>query len=535
MIRTCGSLGEVKATAWTLSGLAGFQNINFFGAVVSRVWCNFQRLTPRRGDSLRHRRLETFGALHIHRPTNLLGYYSCLLTKIRDAIRRQAHRVASTPGPGSAYNPFSRVRTRDHATVVQVDSDADRPTELPTLEQRFSDRCDRTTFSLRSARGFERHLGAHRLRISLAHALSYNEYPNDLSAEPYLNYIANRHVGRGMLDNYLALFMRVVQHFSNAQKQPVRITPSAPSIRSLLATLSSSDSEAMFANTETGSKARKEDVEDTVMYIMGTWTMLQSSFVQLLSGFRKIMTAYEMQTELDGTSKESFDQSLAGWIQGSRMLPGPHKETRSSIIGFEDDVVRTAMKRIALLGQATSMHPRTFINKPSTSSLLTQFDLGLSNSRILHHSLDAMDSLESLSVKATRLNAFTLNVLGAVQISWTHNISCHMLLSRHGGRHVLEIFALPHDSHIEYDPLLVKLMNGTEASDWTQDLFPCLWSRMVRLEDHLQEAKPWSIWILFRDRRDTLQFWTFCFATIVVLLTFLQVALGVVQVVGSFK
>lgn len=238
------------------------------------------------------------------------------------------------------------------------------------------------------------------------------------------------------------------------------------------------------------------------------------------------------------------------------------------------------------------------ITATKTNSNSSSFDSGLvlTSNRVSQLSLDAMDSLESLSIKATRLNAFTLNELGAVEISWTANISRHMLLSRHGGRHILEVFALPcalnatsltstavgispelvqeildsycilfsawpglpmharigrwfgirklcwcwscsahcyktrvihnyrrscggksrktnrmrgSDYHSEFDPLLAKLMNDTEASDWTQDLFPFLWSRVTELEEHLQEAKPWSIWILFRDRRDTLQFWTF--------------------------
>ena len=60
----------------------------------------------------------------------------------------------------------------------------------------------------------------------------------------------------------------------------------------------------------------------------------------------------------------------------------------------------------------------------------------------------------------------------------------------------------------EYDPLLAKLMSS-ESSDWTPDMFPHLRARIVILEEHLEEAKPWSVWVLFRDRRDTLQFWTF--------------------------
>lgn len=50
---------------------------------------------------------------------------------------------------------------------------------------------------------------------------------------------------------------------------------------------------------------------------------------------------------------------------------------------------------------------------------------------------------ESLSVKARQLNAFTLNRLSAVHISWTVDVSRHMLLAKTGGRYVLELFSLP--------------------------------------------------------------------------------------------
>lgn len=47
--------------------------------------------------------------------------------------------------------------------------------------------------------------------------------------------------------------------------------------------------------------------------------------------------------------------------------------------------------------------------------------------------LDSLDSLESLTVKSTRLNAYTLSVFGSVEISWTHNISRHLVLSKRDG------------------------------------------------------------------------------------------------------
>jgi hypothetical protein len=208
--------------------------------------------------------------------------------------------------------------------------------------------------------------------------------------------------------------------------------------------------------------------------------------------------------------------------------------------------------------------------------------------------LEDLDSSESLSVKAKRLNAFTLSLLSPVDILWTHNISRHMLLTKIGGRFVLELFSLPCSFDIVtaasveisaeltleiqesyamlfnawpdaplhatfgavfdiwkfcwcwfcsarrfrlrcitscqsttgaathrrkksnsfmsgavFDPMLEQLMSSQSMQDWTPDDFPRLWTRIVRLEQHVQTSRPWSIWVLFRDRRDTMQFWTF--------------------------
>jgi hypothetical protein len=208
--------------------------------------------------------------------------------------------------------------------------------------------------------------------------------------------------------------------------------------------------------------------------------------------------------------------------------------------------------------------------------------------------LEDLNVHESQSIKATRLNAFTLNALSAVTILWTPNVSRHMLLTKASGRHTIELFSLPcafnaitasevgipieltqeieesyamlfnawsvaplhmrlgsfigfhhvcrcwscsayrfrqrcitackkstsTDGHraknfapnshqSDFDPTLEKLMLNRSMDSWTPDDFPTLWPRITRLEHHLQTARPWSLSVLFRDRRDTMQFWTF--------------------------
>jgi hypothetical protein len=67
----------------------------------------------------------------------------------------------------------------------------------------------------------------------------------------------------------------------------------------------------------------------------------------------------------------------------------------------------------------------------------------------------------------------------------------------------------PAQSRSEFDPLLLELMSNPEPENWDHELFVHLWPRIDALDEHLQGAKPWNFWVLFRDRRDTLQFWTF--------------------------
>lgn len=58
------------------------------------------------------------------------------------------------------------------------------------------------------------------------------------------------------------------------------------------------------------------------------------------------------------------------------------------------------------------------------------------------------------------------------------------------------------------DPDMRVSMND-RALGWDQREFENLWPRIIALEGHLAQSKPWSFWVIFRDRRDSIQFWTF--------------------------
>jgi hypothetical protein len=429
----------------------------------------------------------------------------------------------------------------------------------------------------------------------LAHALGFSDYPTDATAKPYLNYIANRYIGRSTREGYLKLVIHVVQYFNVGEED--ELAP-AKSIQGLLDRLTTSSNDH-FLDTTAGSPTRHDDVEDTILYVVGVWTMLLSSFVHLpvAGGARKIALAYSIRAQDNASLSGShpYEGNIADLISGSGLLPDSSQWGLSENIDDDNMVRKAAIQRVAMLSKSQTSSIRS-LPSPSGSvhSLQKLNSLGRALTPMSLRFLDDLDSLESLHVAATRLNAYTLSVFGAVDIAWTHNISRHMLLCKRSGRHVLEVFALPcalsasiltskavgitpgyaqevresysilfsawseiprhaklgrylgaqrlcwcwscsahrHRTQMtaqyrkigekrtlgakrnsssyasEFDPLLIEIMHN-EPSDWTPELFPSLWSRIMLLEEHLQTAKPWNVWILFRDRRDTLQFWTF--------------------------
>jgi hypothetical protein len=440
-----------------------------------------------------------------------------------------------------------------------------------------------------------RHHNSGSLQTELAQALGFPDYPTTATAEPYLNYVANRYVGRGTLEGYLRLFIHVVQYFETEDQD----TPSKfKSIKGLLDALATSSNE-YFSDTKVGSQTRRDDVEDTILYIIGTWTMLLSSFVHLpvAGGARKITLAYSIRAqESSAPSKpHPYEDSVSGMIRGSGLLPATGQWGLPENSSDDSARMQAVVQLMTMLKGPQGSSVRSIPSAGSSVVSLPNLDsVGCDHTRISLRFLDDLDSLESLHVAATHMNAYTLSVFGAVEIAWTHNISRHMLLCKRSGRHVLEVFALPcalnastltseavgitpeyaqevresysilfnawsetprharlgkifgarrfcwcwacsahrYRSQVvsryrklsekrtpgakrkrssyasEFDPLLIELMKN-EPSDWTPELFPSLWSRIMILDEHLQTAKPWNIWILFRDRRDTLQFWTF--------------------------
>jgi hypothetical protein len=97
--------------------------------------------------------------------------------------------------------------------------------------------------------------------------------------------------------------------------------------------------------------------------------------------------------------------------------------------------------------------------------------------------------------------------------------------------HVLE--TLPLATSSPADPAMQHMM-GKPAQDWDPQTFEYLWPVIVKMHQFQRDSRPWNFWVLLKDRRDTVKFWTFLFAAIVIPLTLLQLLVSVVQAVAGF-
>lgn len=330
------------------------------------------------------------------------------------------------------------------------------------------------------------------------------------------------------------------------------------SIREYLSSLTTRQDHYYFKDTIADSSARESRVNETVLLILGTWLLSQSYFVPTHQDQRRIVYAYCRTTDRDYSELNAFDESISTLISKSGLLPNPGEGGNAS--------------------------------NDSVSSFQIIDDAEISDAFPLH---SYANLLESLSIDSTRLNAINLSTYSHVEITWTQNISRHMLLSKRAESYYLEIFALPcalqggaesvlsgvgistdlideiecsyatlfnpssesklHKTlawviglhhwcrclyctayrfrkhtlgmlkgikhrrrgsslvagyRMTYDDQIRVLMERN-SSQWNQTEFGNLWPRIQVLDAHLQRARPWNFWVLFRDRRDTVQYWTF--------------------------
>ncbi|KAK8062440.1 hypothetical protein PG997_014537 [Apiospora hydei] len=412
-------------------------------------------------------------------------------------------------------------------------------------------------------------------------AMGYDPGESISRLRPYLRWIKSSSPGVRKKEDYLRLFTDVVLHFRREGDQPHHMA-----IQLYVNELATSQPDHYYFNdTSPGSAERLTSVEDTVLIIIGVWTLMKPYFSPTRGNQKRVVVSFSHRYDIPYSEERAFDQSPSELIRSCGLLPHANESAWSP---------------------ETAQTSTACVTDQSSVSRTADFSFGLHSGLIESHIIDTKV-----------LNASRLFSLASVRIVWTDNISRHFLLSRSGQRHYLELFALPcalrdretknpsksvispslvyevqstyanlfnpvrvssaHEvlvrytglrycywclgcaswrartceikmlsqdtfkrnrgafgwsAQLPYDPE-IELLMGQEATSWNQVEFRDLWPRILELDHHLQTARPWNFWILFRDSRDTIQYWTFLFGSIILFLTVVQVALGAAQVAGS--
>ncbi|KAH7067517.1 hypothetical protein BKA63DRAFT_424271 [Paraphoma chrysanthemicola] len=371
------------------------------------------------------------------------------------------------------------------------------------------------------------------LRRTLAHALGFRDYPDDTTAEPYLNYISNRPVGNSGFEAYLRLFIYVTQCVRGSYDFPGNSSGEYPrSIRGLIDRLKEDPAYELFWKSVHEGYTPRSAVEDGVMHILGVRTMMLSSFTRLHNGLRRVCVAFNNYEKRENYSSEpGYSDNVRKLISGTVRLNAWRLD---AIAGVEIEWTMNVSRHMLL-----SQRSGRYLLEDHTRRVLEVFALPCAFKASECHVFGIEYELirEIRNSYAILFNAWPVpwhakygRFFGVQRFCW-----CEACSAQRYKQKVMIAYrgSTGTSARSEFDPMLERLMDD-EASDWTIETFPSLWSRITALEKHLQTARPRSIWILLRDRRDTLQYYTFVFATVVVCLTIVQVLLAVAQVVGSF-
>ncbi|KAK4198398.1 hypothetical protein QBC40DRAFT_94296 [Triangularia verruculosa] len=409
------------------------------------------------------------------------------------------------------------------------------------------------------------------LRTSLLDVLGCQDV-DGTTCSPYLDYIEASWPGRGMKDDYIRFVIEVVTAFGNAPY---------PSVQEYINGLIAVSGHYFFDDTLPNSPSRATAVKDIVLIILGVWLLMEPYTTPARNDQRCILEAYCVRQKTHYSEDTTLCNHLPDLVAKSGLLPNPQEVTLSnSSLSLADTTPRpeTSHHLHAYFGmqESLSITPKrlnavklstlggvkfTWTNNISRHLLLTRhagerhtlelFALpcalqGGNNNALINTgiiSAELVDEIEASyavlfnPVKASYLHR-TIGrwALGLRYWCWCLDCSSHQL--RKTTLEALKRRQNRTNRAGQYDPRLETLLEGGHAaewqSEWDQTEFKSLWPRILALDAHLEGSKPWSFWVIFRDRRDTLQYWTFLFGSIILILTVVQVILGAAQVAGSF-
>jgi len=375
-------------------------------------------------------------------------------------------------------------------------------------------------------------------REALQAALGINE---PLVCEPYLTYLESAWPGRGEKEDFLRFTADLITTLDFA-------TPKI-SIKDCIDRLVADPDQFYFPDTPAGSPPRKTGVEEVVLLVVGSWLLMQSYFVPARHEERRIVSAHCLQANQRYCEDVALAQPIPVLLAESGLLPNPHENSTAAdgdggdapstspfhlhasvglLESLSVDIRRLNASTLASLGglQFTwtpNLSRHLLLSKRADTHYLELFSLpcalqggpGSLLSR-MGVPVDLLDEVETSyatlfnpPVGAPRVHAVFAKAFLFKYWCWCSGCASGRLRRRLLTDLRLQDGGSGGRQPSPYDPQLRVLIKREPASQWDQTEFKHLWPRILALEAHLQKTKPWSFWVLFRDRRDTIQYWTF--------------------------
>ncbi|OCK73198.1 hypothetical protein K432DRAFT_430714 [Lepidopterella palustris CBS 459.81] len=278
-----------------------------------------------------------------------------------------------------------------------------------------------------------------------------------------------------------------------------------------------------------------------VLAFIGVWQSVYHSFQPLAQGFTPVEIAYcvahrrrKMSLQRQLALKEAFNETPADLLSKSKILPGPKQLDVTKRITDPFDVLgpleaasvsckslnmytlcsfagvkihwTTNLSRHLLLSKRDGKDILEIYSLPSMFKSSTPAMIGLGNMEL---------ALEVRLSYASLFNPYQPKHRGVLSRMLQRKKWCwcrHCMLAR---MRDVELKGLKHDrGHAEqlmlptYDETIQTLM-AAHAVDWEIGSYNYLWTRVEALEKFLRCSKPWGFRVLFRDNRNTAQYWTF--------------------------
>ncbi|GAB1312651.1 hypothetical protein MFIFM68171_02861 [Madurella fahalii] len=370
---------------------------------------------------------------------------------------------------------------------------------------------------------------------------------DDAGSKPYLDYIESSWPGRGELIDFLQFYTRTIYYFGHTIGSP-------RTIQSYIDELVSTPAPPYFSDTVANSQLRILSVREVVLLILGNLLLQQSYFILGRNDQRRIVLAYCVSRACLSYSEDgALAESIPSLVSQSGLLPNQSENSGSdqspsqaSIPGdeigafhlhasvsllesFSIDRKRLNAVRLVSLGGVkftwtTNISRHLLLSKHEDAYFVELFSLPCAlqdgSGELLARmgiSANLMDEIESSY--STLFNPFTASSLHRILKKtlalrcWCWCLECSSFRLRH---RLLANVKLPtrknggprHSITIPKDPRVKSLMEK-DPSEWDRTEFKDLFPRILALDSHLQKCKPWSIWVIFLDKRDTVQYWTF--------------------------